>query len=140
MTGVTLELINSVNRWQIAEMEKAGKTLDPALEASGAEFSQHVRNVQAAVIHTYQVTAFASLREPDPANAAMLWKELSKFCESALTVLRTLKEAYAGCGTPELYDLTLDYKSEADKRYYQNLEDSECAKTPAPEGLFPQMS
>jgi hypothetical protein len=28
------------------------------------------------------------------------------------------------CGTPELYDLALDYKITADKNYRQNLEDA----------------
>jgi hypothetical protein len=49
-----------------------------------------------------------------------------------------LRDIYPGCGTPELYDLALDYMREADKRYYQNLQDSECAKTQIPKGLFPE--
>ena len=138
--GITLEHLDSVNRCQIAEMEKAAKQLDPNKSGSDAAFSIHVRNVQAAVIHTYQLTAFASLREPDAANAALQWKDMTRFCESALTVLRLLKDVYPGCGTPELYDLTLNYRSEAERRYFQNLEDSEWARIPAPKGLFPQMN
>ena len=135
--SISLELLNSVNNCQVTEMEKAGEKLDPAQHGACETFSTHVRNVQAAIIHTYQLAAFASLREPDPAAAASLWKEISKLCDRALTALRMLKDKYPLCGTPELYDLTLDYRSEAEKRYFQNLHDSECAKMPLPKGLFP---
>ena len=135
-----LEVLSSVNRCQIAEMEKKGKELDPAQYGSCEKFSHYVRNVQAAIIHTYQITAFWALRESEPEKAALLWRQMSDFCDSALAVLKVLKDIFPGCGAPELYDLTLDYKIETDKRWHQNLEDSECAKTPIPEGLFPKKS
>jgi hypothetical protein len=138
--SITAEHLNSVNRCQIAEMEKVGERLDLNQPASCEAFATQVRNVQAAVIHTYQITAFASLREPDPAMAAALWKSVMDFCEHALRALRGLKVAYPFCGARELYDLTLDYRSEAEKRYHQNLQDSECQKTPPPPALFPQMT
>src|SRR5213594_827111 len=138
--GITAEHVKSVNRCQIAEMEKLGKALDPKEPRSREMFAVQVRNVQAAVIHTYQITAFACLREPDPAAAAALWKSLMEFCEEALRALQGLKIAYPFCGAPELYDLTLDYRSEAEKRYHQNLQDSECLKTPPPAALFPKMN
>ena len=135
-----LEVLTTVNRCQVTELEKKGKELDPKEYESCEKFAVYVRNVQAAIIHTYQITAFGSLKESDPEKAAVLWRRMSDFCDSALTVLKVLKGIFPGCGTPQLYDLTLDYKIEADKRYHQNLEDSECAKTPIPEGLFPKMS
>jgi hypothetical protein len=133
----TLEILNSVNRCQVAEMEKAGRELDPQHFDSCNIFANHIRNVQAAIIHTYQFTAVAALRESDPTLAANLWKEMSQLCDSALKALKALKDTYPHCGTPQLYDLTLDYRSEAEKRYYQNLQDAECAKMPIPMGLFP---
>jgi len=138
--AITLEYLNLVNRCQIAEMEKAAEEIDQKNPGWCEPFSKEVRNVQAAVIHTYHLTAFASLRESDPAKAAMLWKEMVTFCEEALTSLKTLKDRFPLCGTSELYDLALDYRREAEERYYQNLQDSECARTPAPKGLFPKMS
>jgi hypothetical protein len=114
-------------------------TINPET-TSCQEFFKHVRNVQASIVNGYQIVAFTALRAPGPAEAAALWKQISLMCEDALRALRTLKNSFPNCGTPELYDLTLDYKSEADKRYYQNLEDSECAKIAAPEGLFPKVS
>jgi len=134
-TASTLELLGSVNRYQVAEMEKATPET-----VSCAEFFKRARNVQASIINTYQVTALTSVQTPNPAEAAAMWKKMSDLCENALRALRNLKNVFPNCGTPELYDLTLDYKAEADKRYYQNLQDSECAKIPAPEGLFPKTS
>jgi len=135
---ITLEHLNQVNQCQVAEMDQAGKTLDPKAEGSCVTFAIHVRNVQAAVIHTYQITAFESLRQADPEIAAKLWKSMMEFCESALTALRQIKEQYPFCGAPSLYDLALDYRGEAEKRYYQNLQDSECLKITPPSGLFPK--
>jgi hypothetical protein len=134
------DVLNSVNRCQIAEMEKMGRELDPAQPDSCVQFTEKVRHVEAAIIHTWQLTAFASLRESDPATAAKLWKAMSQFCDNALAVLKAFKDTYPDCGTPQLYDLTLDYKIAADTRYYQSLEDAECAQTPPPKGLFPPTS
>ncbi len=135
-----LAFIDTVNRRQIERMEKAGKELDPAAHGSDAAFSDEVRNVQAAIIHTYQLIASASLQEASPESAAHLWKAMSLFCDAALASLGRLKDAYPASGTLELYDLALDYKLQADKRFYQNLEDAECAKTEIPKGLFPTPS
>lgn len=133
MTAIA-DTLNAVNRCQVAELKRAGEHLDPVKDC--ATFTCLVRNVQAAVIHTYQMAAFASIQETDPKNAAAIWKDMMEFCESALIVLRNLKDKYFYCGTPELYDMVLDYRGEAQKRYYQNLEDSECE---IPQGLFPAM-
>jgi hypothetical protein len=132
MSNAPIDILTCVNRCQVAEMEKA----TPATTTC-VEFFKHVRNVQASIINTFQVVAYEAVRVADPKDAARLWKQMSTICESALRVLRKLKDAFPNCGTPELYDLTLDYKSEADKRYYQNLQDSECTRTEAPTGLFP---
>jgi hypothetical protein len=137
-TANTLELLGSVNRCQVAELEKAGKQLDPSAYDSCAVFGQHVRNVQAAVIHTYQLISFAAIRETDPAKAMSLWEEMVRFCEDALNVLSGLREVYPQCGTHELYDLALDYRREAQDRYLSNREDSECVTTQIPAELFPK--
>jgi hypothetical protein len=124
--------LTAVNECQIAELKKAGSELDP--DKDGTVFAGHVRNVQAAVIHTYQLTATASIRQADPRIAATLWKDMASFCEGALVVLKDLKGRYYQCGVTDLYDLVLDYREQAQKRYYQNLQDSECQTIPP--GLF----
>ena len=126
-----------MNRCQISEMANAGKTLDPARGDSCGQFGRHVRNVEAVIRHSYQMTAHAALREADPAKAATLWKEMEELCQEALTHLKDLKDVYSDCGTLELYDLTLDYMIAAQNRYTQNREDAECLNVPVPRGLFP---
>jgi hypothetical protein len=138
ITAENFEILNAVNRCQIAELKKAGSEFKADSVEHCTAFYNHVRNVQSAVIHTYQLIAYASIREADPKKAALLWKSMGDFCDSALNVLRDLKEKYQNCGTSQLYDLALDYKGQAQKRYYQNLQDSECQ--PMPVELFPQMT
>ena len=140
MQGISLEALGSINRCQIREMEVAGQHLDPAAEGSCKAFGYKVRNVQAAIIHTHQLVAHLAIQQADAGAAAMLWKEMNELCDAALVALRDLKDKYPYCGTPELYDLALDYKITADKNYRQNLEDAECAKLTPPNGLFPKMS
>jgi hypothetical protein len=138
---VILEL-DAVNRCQISEMEKAARELDPGSPDSCIQFGRHVQNVQAAIIHTYQIVAYQAIRDKDPAVAAARWKAMSDFCDAALATLKDLKNAHPHCGTPELYDLALDYKSAAFDRYLANQEDSECLKAnkgEIPSGLFPKM-
>ena len=136
MTSIKLEDLNAMNRCQISEMAEAGRTLDTTRNDYCVRFGKHVRNVQAVIIHTYQMTAHAAIREADPAKAAALWKEMETLCQEALKELKELKDVHPHCGTPELYDLTLDYMNAAQHRFSQNMEDAECLKTPVPNGLF----
>src|ERR1043166_968605 len=116
-------------------MKTAGRELDPADEESCALFRNHVRGVQSALVYTYAVIAHLSVQQKSPQEAANLWKEMIGFCEESIKVLWKLKDLYSGCGTPELYDLALDYRQKADERYHDNLEDARC-QTPVPKGLF----
>ncbi len=140
MTSIKLEDMNAVNRCQISEMAKAGRTLDPGRNDSCVQFTKLVRNVEAVIRHTYQLTAHAAIREEDPSKAADLWKDMEELCQAALTELKELKEVYPHCGTPELYDLSLDYMIAAQNRRSQNMEDAECLNMPVPAGLFPTQS
>jgi hypothetical protein len=127
------KLLKSVNDCQIEELKEVARTYDVN---NCGEFYRRVRNTESAVIHTYQITAYASLEEADPKNASDLWKQMVDFCDSALKILRELKERFPNCGASEVYNTTLDYRSQAHKRYIQNLEDAECQRT-IPKGLFP---
>ena len=117
-------------------MRKAGDELVPDAVDSCQAFSDHVRGVEAAVIHTYQITAYRAVREPDPGDAAKHWKQMVEFCENALVVTAALRAKFPTCGTPELYNLALKYRAEAEKRFHQNLRDSEVGSPP--DGLFPE--
>jgi hypothetical protein len=102
-------------------------------------FRVQVRNVEAAIVHTYALVAHTAIKEVSPEAAAVLWKNMVEQCDQALRVLWKFKDLYPECGTPELYDLTLDYKREAEDRYRQNSEDAQC-QVAIPVGLFPNQS
>jgi len=69
-------------------------------------------------------------------DAGETWKTMSEYANHVMVILGLLKDRYPGAGTVELYDLALDYKVAAEKRYQSNLEATLCQKTPLPEGLL----
>jgi hypothetical protein len=103
-------------------------------------FTLHVTAIHALILHTYQVTAYAALKEPDADKAANLWKQFLEICDLAIRGLKVAKEKFPHCGTPDLYDLALDYRCAAAERYRQNSQDAECAQKVLPKGLFPSKS
>lgn len=133
-----IELVESFNRCKLRQLETRGNEMDPNAPGSCEAFGENVAEVQEAITVTYKLVAFGALRRADPAEAAELWQKMLKLCDSALSVLDGLRVKYPNCGTPQLYDLVLDYRREADSRYRANLEDAECLKKPSPQGLFPQ--
>ena len=139
---MTLDLttVDALNRCSVSELEKAGQKLDPDAPGACEEFGRHVKKVEAALIHTYGLVAHIALYQESPAEAAQLWKQMGEFCAVTLIVLRQMKERFPHGGTPELYDLALDYKILADEKYQQNLRDSECLNLKIPEKLFPKQS
>jgi hypothetical protein len=133
LTADNFDILKTVNDCQVSQLRAAVN--DPA---NCADFYRRVHNAEAAVIHTYQITAQASIREEDPRKASILWKDMTQFCESMLVVLRDLKEKYPTCGADNVYNTTLDYWQQAQVKYMQNLQDSECQTMP--EGLFPPVN
>lgn len=121
-------------------MERVGNQLDPASNQACELFSNEVRNVHGAIVHTYQIVAFGATQIDSAEEAAEIWKQMVELCENAIKSLRNLKDLYPKCGAPELYDLALDYRKEADERYQQNLQDAKCQKIPVPKGLFPKLN
>ena len=63
----------------------------------------------------------------------------SLFCSNTLQTVATLREKYRSSGTPQLYDLALDFKLACDKRYRAVLEEIECRNTTLPNGVLPEM-
>jgi hypothetical protein len=133
--------ILSVSQPQITEMERIGN-LYPDASAPGAcaAFTRQVRLVEGIVVQTYGVAAALAKKTEDLNEVADVWNKMSRFCHSALQILADLKHKYPYCGTSELYDLVLDYKLAADKRYTGTLEEATCQKTEFPKGLFPKLN
>jgi hypothetical protein len=133
LTADNFDLLKSVNDCQISDLKRIQFDRSNCME-----FYRRVRNVEAAVIHTYQLTAHAALREDDAGKASCFWKDMVTFCDSVLVLLKELKEKYPDCGASEVYNVTLDYRVQAQNHYIENLQDSECQTIP--EGLFPQVN
>src|SRR5947209_4398638 len=103
-------------------MEAAGRNLDPSQQESCEVFRKRVMGVQSALMFKYAIIAHLSIRLESPAAAADIWKQMVGFCEEAIRALWKFKNLYPGCGTPELYNLALDYRQQAQERYQRNLE------------------
>ncbi len=80
------------------------------------------------------------LTSPDCEESTRIWKRLGDYANRVLALMSILKGRNPQWGTGELYDLALDYKAAADKRYQADLEATLCQKTPLPEGLLPPLT
>ena len=133
--------ILDVGRPQIAETQRVGDAF-PGPDTPGAReaFTRQVRLLEGIVIHTYGVAATLTRKADGLPEVAETWQSMSRFCQEALQVLTRLKHKYSYCGTPELYDLVLDYKLASDRRHKGALEEIECQKMELPKGLLPDLN
>ncbi|MBU6399597.1 MAG: hypothetical protein KGS61_04715 [Verrucomicrobia bacterium] len=129
-----------VGQPQLAEMQRIGDAY-PSPEVPGAceAFTRQVNIVEAILVQNYGIAAAMTRRADDLNEVAEIWNGMSRFCQSALACLVTLKHKYPYCGTPALYDKVLDYKLACDKRYRGVMEELACQKTEFPKGLLPEM-
>ena len=129
--------ILELGRPQIQEMQRIGEAYPTAdVPGASAAFTRQVRTVEGIVIQTYGVAAALTGKSGDLNEVAEIWSRMSSFCSSAMATLSSLKHKYPHCGTPELYDMVLDYKLACDKRYRGVMEELECQKVEFPKGLF----
>jgi hypothetical protein len=133
--------ILDVSQPQITEMQRIGNFYPDASAPGACEaFTRQVRLVEGIVVQTYGVAAALAKKAEDLKEVADVWSRMSRFCHSALQILADMRHKYPYCGTPQLYDLVLDYKLAADKRYRGTLEEAACQKMEFPKGLFPKLN
>jgi hypothetical protein len=120
----SFEVIKQSNLCEINRMDQIDQSAGTPYEKS-KKVSASITAVEAMIVHMYQLTSRFALLEREPTGAANFWKDYVSLCDAALTRLNSWKAAYPECGTGELYDLVLDYRSEADSRYYENTQDAE---------------
>jgi hypothetical protein len=101
-------------------------------------FSREVRLLESFLVHTYSLAVLVAKRADSLAEVANVWKQMEGFCTTAIHNLQKLKDKYPFCGTPELFDVILDYKLACAKRYGGVLEEIECQKQNPPQGLLPE--
>lgn len=137
---LSFEEVLAVGEPRLAEMQQVGDTFADGESAEAcAAFTQQVRNLEAAVLHSYAIAATVARKADSLEEVAEVWKKMSLFCHSALEILAKLKGKYPHCGTAELYDRVLDYKLACDKRYQGALEEKQCLTIALPRGLLPEM-
>jgi len=138
--GLDLGDLTRLNQAPLDQMAELGSRLNPGDDAGRSAFARQVVAVQAILKQTYQVAALLAKRSSDCGEAASIWKTMRDYADHVIVTLSILKDLYPQCGTPELHDLALDYRTAAEKRYQSNLEAALCQKTPLPEGLLPPLT
>ncbi len=138
-TCLNFDDLLQINRPQIDEMQRVGESFpDPNSPSACEAFTQQVRLVEGLLRQTYRVAVALTKKTEDLREIAEIWSHMSDFCNSTLQALVSLKHPYPYCGTPQLYDLALDYKLACDKRHRGVLEEITCQSTEFPKGLFPE--
>ena len=120
--------------------EVAARHPDPESPGACEAFSRQVRMVESVVVATYVIAVDTTRKTDDLPQIAALWKSMGQLCDKALGVVSELKDRYLYCGTPELHDRLLDYRSACSSRYDRVNEEILCQTMPTPEGLFPSLS
>jgi hypothetical protein len=126
---------------QIAHLEDVGQSFSslPAEDPRACvAFSKEVRLLESVLTCSYTLAVSVVRRTEDLREVAETWKEMESLCTNSLEVLKKWKERYPYCGTPELFDLALDYKLACAKRYSNAIEEIACLTQNFPKGLFPE--
>jgi hypothetical protein len=132
--------ILEVGQPQVQEMQRIGDGYPNAdVPGASAAFTRQVRIVEGIIVQTYGVAAALAKKAESLDEVAEIWSRMSLFCRSAMTILSNLKHKYPNCGTPQLYDMVLDYKLACDKRYKGVMEELACQNMDFPKGLLPEM-
>jgi hypothetical protein len=133
---ISFEDLAELTREEVEQVAKAAGNYNPASDAGA--FPKQVRSLESLVTTSYKLAVRLAKRTTDLNELCEIWKSASEICDSILQVMKSLKDSRPECGTPQLYDLVLDYKNAAFKRYQQNLEALQWETTPPPAGLFPK--
>jgi hypothetical protein len=140
-TCLNFEDIIEIGKPQLALLETVGDSYPSGDDiAACTAFTKQVRTLEAFLTQTYSVAAVIAKRAPELKEIADIWQDMGGFCDEAMRALLRLKDKYPHCGTPELYDLALDYRIACENRYRGVLEEMQCQKTALPAGLFPATS
>src|SRR5207248_1344907 len=130
---VSFEDLLQIHRPQIDEIQRFGELFPNATTAEASQtFANHVRLLDGTLRQTYREAAALAKRTEDLQEIAEIWSRMSSFCKRALEAVGSFKDRYPECGTPQVYDLALDYKLACDKRHRGVLEEIECQSTEFP--------
>lgn len=111
----------------VEKLKEIGASYESADDPGACEaFTRQVAFLECFVKEIYRIAMIIARKSEDSAEIAGVFETVSNFCENVMTALTGLKKKYPFCGTPELYDLVLDYKMACDDRRYNLLAELEC--------------
>jgi len=122
----------------LEELRTTGEKLDPKERDSCAVFGRCVIAAETALKMAYKLAAMSAKRSQSLEEEAQIWSDMSQLCDSMIGALKALKDKFPREGTPELYELAIDYKLASEKRSSRTVEAIQCQSIPMPEGLFPR--
>lgn len=140
MPTISLETLVSLNQGPFAEMVRTAEQLDPSDQGSCGKFTKCVVRCETALKQMYRASALLAKEAEDDAVEGQIWKQMVVYADGVIKTLAELKGIYPECGTPELYNLALDYRSAAQERFEVSLSAKECQTNQALSHLFPQTS
>ncbi len=130
--------LRDLAEWTKEEVEQVSRAADNYKPADCESFNKQVRSLESRVTTGYKLAVRLAKQTTDLNELCEIWRAVSDLCDPILEVMKSLKDSRADCGTSSLYDLVLDYKNAAFKRYQTNLEALQWKETAAPAGLFPE--
>ncbi|HEY0551882.1 MAG TPA: hypothetical protein VGF13_19925 [Verrucomicrobiae bacterium] len=140
MPTISLETLVTLNQGPFDEMVRAGEQLDPANQNSCWKFTRCVWSCETALKQMYRASVLLAKEAESDAIEAQIWKQMVSYADGAIQTLARFEKIYPECGTPELYNLALDYRTAAQERFEASLSAKECQTNPAMARLFPQTS
>ena len=135
---LTIRDVTTIGRAPIDELRSIAADLNLADADSCTIFGRRVAAVETVLKQTYKFAALMVRCSETPEQEAEIWMVMSEFSGFVITALQQLKDTSPHCGTPELYDLALDYNLAAQKRHSLTAESLQCQTSQMPDGLFPQ--
>jgi hypothetical protein len=104
------------------------------------EFSEKVAILQTMLKVTYRDFALSARETETPADEMSVWLKAISYCDSLAETMTVVLDRFPHCGTQELHDLALDYRSSCMKRFENARKGLACKKTGLPKNLFPEMN
>jgi hypothetical protein len=132
---ITMRDLAELTNEEVEQAERAASTYKPS---DCDSFYKRVRSLESLVTTGYKLAVVLAKRTEDSKELRDIWKSASDLCDPVLKAMKSIKDSQPDCGTSQLYDLVLDYKNAAFKRYQLNSEALEWQTKPAPAGIFPE--
>lgn len=111
----------------VEKLKEIGNSFADADEPGACKaFTRQVHSLESFVKETYRIAIIVARKSEDAEEVIQIFSSISSFCSDAMGVLTSLRSKYPYCGTPELYDMVLDYKLACDQRRNNLLAELEC--------------